>query len=60
MNHMLLSWTASPIYSKGATHPEHMLITFWCDSDITFLRGLHKKIGDITVFLYIIINVFGC
>ena len=58
MNHMLLSWTASPICSKGATHPGHMLITFWCDPDITFLRGLHKKIGDITVFFYIIINVF--
>ena len=28
---------------KEATYPGHMLITFWCDSDITFLRGLHKK-----------------
>ena len=32
-----------------------MFITFLCDSDITFLPGLHKKIGDSTVFLY---NVF--
>ena len=44
--------TASPICSKEATYPGHMLITFWCDSDITFLRGLLKKIGDSTVFLY--------
>ena len=34
-----------------------MLITFWCDFDITFLCGLLKKIGYSTVFLYII-NVF--
>ena len=26
-----------------------MLITFWCDSDITFLHGLHNKIGDSTL-----------
>ena len=51
---MLLSraWTASQICSKEATYPGHMLISFWCDSDITFLRGLHKKISDSTVFLY--------
>ena len=34
-----------------------MLITFWCDSDITFLRGLHKKIGDSSVFIYLCILV---
>ena len=33
-----------------------MLIIFWCDSDITFLRGLHKKF--VTVLLFSIINVF--
>ena len=42
-NHMLLSRAASPISSKEAIYSEHMLITFWCDSDITFLRGLLKK-----------------
>ena len=44
-NHMLLSraLTASPICSEETTYPEHMLITIWCDSDITFLRGLHKN-----------------
>ena len=45
-------WTASPICSKEATYPGRMLITFWCDSDITFVRSLHTKIGDGTVFLY--------
>ena len=35
-----------------ATYSGHMLIRFWSDSDITFSRGLHKKIGDSTVFLY--------
>ena len=38
-------------FSKEATYPGHMLITFWCDSDIIFSRGLHRKIGDSTVFL---------
>ena len=33
-----------------------MLIRFWCDSDISFLRGLHKKI--VTVVYFSIINVF--
>ena len=33
-----------------------MLITFRADSDITFVGGLHKKIGDSTVFC--IIGVF--
>ena len=32
-----------------------MLITFWCYSDITFLRGLHKKNG---VLYFSVINVF--
>ena len=41
---------------KETTYPGQMLITFWCDSDITCLRGLPKKIGDGTVFS--IINVF--
>ena len=42
-NHMLLSTalTASPICSKKATYPGHMLIRFLCDFDITFLSGLH-------------------
>ena len=38
------------------TLPEHMSITFWCDSDITFLRGLHKKM--VTVLYFSIIDVF--
>ena len=33
-----------------------MLIRFWYDSDITFLRGLHKKM--VTVLYFCIINVF--
>ena len=33
-----------------------MLIRFWFDSDITFLRGLHKKM--VTVLYLSIINVF--
>ena len=40
------AWTASPICSKEAAYPGHMLIRFWCDSDITFLRGLHIKSVD--------------
>ena len=32
-----------------------MLIRFWCDSDITFLRGLHKNL--VTVLYLSIINV---
>ena len=32
-----------------------MLIRFWCDSDITFSRGLHKKL--VTVLYFSIINV---
>ena len=46
----LNSLNASPICSKEATYPGHMLIRFWCDSDITFLHDLHK-IGESTVFL---------
>ena len=54
---MLLSRasTASPICSKEATYTGHMLIRFWCDSDITFLHGLHKKL--VTVLYFSIINV---
>ena len=33
-----------------------MLIRFWCDSDITFLHGLHKKL--VTLLYFSIINVF--
>ena len=47
---MLLSGAASPICSKEATYPGHMLITFWCDSDIPFLRGLHKKLVTVVYF----------
>ena len=32
-----------------------MLIRFWCDSEITFLRGVHKKL--VTVLYFSIINV---
>ena len=32
-----------------------MLIKFWCDSDITFSRGLHKNL--VTVLYFSIINV---
>ena len=31
-----------------------MLIRFWCDSEITFSRGLHKKL--VTVLYFSIIN----
>ena len=56
-NHMLLwrAWTASPICIKKATYPGHMLIRFWCDSEITFSRGLHKNL--VTVLYFSIINV---
>ena len=56
-NHMLLwrAWTASPICSREATYPGHMLIRFWCDSDITFSRGLHTNL--VTVLYFSIINV---
>ena len=37
------------------TYPGHMLIRFWCDSDITFSRGLHKKL--VTALYISIINV---
>ena len=33
-----------------------MLIRFWCDSDITCLRGLHKQM--VTVLYFFIMNVF--
>ena len=32
-----------------------MLIRFWCDSDITFSRGLHKYL--VTVLYFSIFNV---
>ena len=32
-----------------------MLIRFWCDSDVTFSRGLHKNL--VTVLYFSIINV---
>ena len=53
---MLLSraLTASPICSKEANYPGHLLIRFWCDSDITFSRGLHKNL--VTVLYFSIIN----
>ena len=56
-NHMLLrrAWTASPICSKEATCPGHMLIRIWCDSDITFSHCLHKNL--VTVLYFSIINV---
>ena len=38
-----------------ATYPGHMLIRFWCDSEITFSRGLHKNL--VTVLYFSIINV---
>ena len=57
-NHMLLSQarTALLICSKEANYPDHMLIRFWCDSDITFLRGLHKKL--VTVLYFSLVNLF--
>ena len=40
-----------------------MLIRFWCDSDITFLRGLHKQFVKVLYFSIInvlwLINLFG-
>ena len=56
-NHMLLwrAWTASLICSKEATYPGHMLIRFWCDSDITFSCGLHKNL--VTALYFSIISV---
>ena len=44
----------STICSKEAAYPAHL--RFWCDSDITFLRGLHEKLA--TVLYFSIINVF--
>ena len=32
-----------------------MLINFWCDSEVTFSRGLHKNL--VTVLYFSIINV---
>ena len=41
---------------QGSNIPlTYMLITFWCDSDMTFSRGLHKKL--VTVLYFSIINV---
>ena len=49
------AWTASPICFKEATYPGHMLIRFWCNSEITFSRGLHENL--VTVLYFSIINV---
>ena len=51
----LKSLPASHICSKEATYPGHMLIRFWCDSDITFLRVLHTHY--VTVLYFSIINL---
>ena len=51
----LKSLPVSPICSKEATYPGHMLIRFWCDSDITFSRGLHENL--VTVLYFSRINV---
>ena len=32
-----------------------MLIRFWCDSDITFSRGLHKNLVTVLYFSIIIV-----
>ena len=41
---------------QGSNHYHgHMLIRFWCDSDITFPCGLHKNL--VTVLYFSIINV---
>ena len=37
---------------QGSSLPCHVLIRFWCDSDITFSRGFTLKFGDNTLFLY--------
>ena len=55
-SHVILkTLPASPICSKEATYPGHMAIRVWCDSDITFSRGLHKNL--VTVLYFSIINV---
>ena len=41
---------ATPICSKEATYPGHMLIRFWCDSDITFSGGLNKNLETVLYF----------
>ena len=40
---------------QGSILPCHMLIRFWCDSDITFSRGLDENL--VTVLYFSIINV---
>ena len=37
---------------QGSSLRCHVLIRFWCDSDITFSRGFTLKFGDNTLFLY--------
>ena len=49
-NNMLLS-RASLICSKEAPDLGHMLIRFWCDSEITFFL-VRLTFSDGTVFLY--------
>ena len=38
-----------------ATYPGHMLIRFWCDSEITFSSGLHKNLVTVLYFSIIIV-----
>ena len=47
---------ASPIRSREATYPGHMLIRFWCDSDIIFYVVYIKNWWQYCIFF--IINVF--
>ena len=42
-------------FTKEATYPGHMLIRFWCDSDITFSRVLHKNLVTVLYFSIIIV-----
>ena len=51
----LKSLNCFTICFKEATYPGHVLIRFWCDSEITFSRGLHKNL--VTVLYFSIINV---
>ena len=41
---------------QGSNLPWTYAYYIWCDSDIPFLRGLHKKL--VTVLYFSIINVF--
>ena len=48
-------WLTNHMLLKEATYPGHMLIRFWCDSDIIFSRRLHKNL--VTVLYFSIIKV---